>query len=104
MGTKPLRCIRVHFERNYAPARSQSTFGLGTLSEKGGWRKMVKVGLLPPSLCFHGGKRVLPGRVTKTPLREGARLGDLSWPDCSAKMFAFSRAASFKVCHSECRS
>ena len=78
-------------------------FGLGTLSEKGGWRKVAKVVLLSLSMCFHGAKTVLPGQFTKTPLREGARLGDLSWPDCSAKVFTFSWADSFKVCHSKCR-
>lgn len=52
-------------------------FGLGTLSEKGGWRKMEKVGLLPPSMCFHGGKRVLPGRVTKTPPQRRCQAGRL---------------------------
>ena len=70
-------------------------FGLGTLSEKRGWRKMAKVGVLSLSMCFHGGKRVLPGRVTKMPLREGARLGDLSWPDCRAKVFAFCTGRFF---------
>lgn len=72
--------------------------------KKGGWRKMAKVGLLSLSMCFNGGKRVLPGQIIKTPLREGARPGTLSWPDCSAKVFVFSQAYSFKVCHSKCRS
>lgn len=78
-------------------------FGLGTLSEKDDWRKMAKASLLSLGMCFHGGKRVLPGQVIKTLLREGARLGNVSWPDCRAKVFAFSQADALKVCHSECR-
>lgn len=78
----------------------------GTLPQEGGWMETQQsfVFLLSLHVCFHGGKRGLPGQVIKTPHRKGcisSRLGRLVLLGLQYEVFPFSKADLFQIGHNE---